>query len=140
MAAGDSSALGTVALVDKVGQSPADPSFIDRISVIGDADYKAGGTGPATAGGIGGLLYALRNLKKDHRVIVGAVHLYSVAASGDTALTTKYGLTYNVVTDKIQVWCVPAIAGGGEGQQPQDEAADGTNRSAIKDIWLVFSK
>lgn len=126
MAAGDASALGTVALIDKVGQSPADPTYVNRISVIGDADYKAGGTS--------GLLAALRALTKDTRVIVSAKHLYSVLAADGTAQTTVYVLHYDVAHNKIQAFITTA------GAAALAEVADGTDRSTIKDIWEVVSK
>lgn len=134
MAAGDNSALGTLASVDKVGQSPADPNFHDVIKMPGDADYKAGGTGPSTAGAIGGLLYALRALRGDNRKILSAKHLFTLTTSGSTVMTTMYPLTYDSVHDKIQCW------GGAAAQSPLAEMEDGTNRGSLTDYWEVISK
>ena len=133
MAAGDNSALGTLTLKDKTGQSPGDPSFMDRISMPGDADYKAGGTS--------GLLAAYQKLTGTQRMIIAATYLGSYTTSGPAAETDHHVLNYHVLSDKIQVFGLPSLDGNALGiGAALAEVANGTNRSAKTDVWLVISK
>jgi hypothetical protein len=122
MAGGAASALGTVTRNAYFGEKPMDPLFVDEISVVGDADYATDGTA--------GLLAALQALTSDSRTIVGAV---CVSGGG-------YVAEYLVATDKIKVWCIPAISGDGAAAQALEEVAAGADLHGTTFRFLVFSK
>lgn len=111
------SALGTVTVVDHVGQCPGSPIFVDYITVVGDADYATGGTS--------GLLAALRAKTKDSRVIVGAL---CVAGGG-------YQAQYLVASDKIIVYGT-----GAANKAPGTQVDASTDLHATTFGFLVFSK
>jgi hypothetical protein len=97
MAAGDNSALGTTVLLNDIGKCPEDPIFIDRITILGDADYATGGTT--------GLLAELQRQTNSTRTILGAIcTCQRTAGTPNTAVTTKYQVTYDPLFDTIQLW------------------------------------
>jgi hypothetical protein len=135
MAAGDNSALGTLVLKDNAGQKPAQPVYVDRVLIPGDADYATGGTGPTTAGGTGGLVAALRTLMGDKRTILAAF------CSGQRAVTTHAANTnwiechYDVLHDKIQYYQSDDADAAGS-----DELSAGDhNLDDIDFEWTIFS-
>ena len=127
MAAGDTSALGAVTDLDEIGQAGS-KIYVDRISILGDADYKTGGTT--------GLLAALRSLRGDGRTIIGAICTAQRAAgTPNTAVTTKYQVTYDVLFDKFQLW----VSATGSLDAEVAAGAGGTLVARVFE-FLVFSK
>jgi len=124
MAGGATSALGTITRVSHSGDQ-ATPVPYDLITMPGDADYATGGTT--------GLLAALRLKTKDNREIVAAENSGQLVHSSGAAVTTWYHVTYDRAHDKIQVW--KSSTGN-----PDAEVAAGTDLSAIRFEWIVWSR
>ena len=117
------SALGTMVLVDEVGHKPANPSPVDRITLIGDAYYATGGTS--------GLAAELRRQRKDSRVILGAVCTgQRTASTGAVKTSQAYLVQYHPLTDKLQL--IVSTTG--------NELAAAQDASATIFDFLVFSK
>lgn len=58
-------ALGTFSRSDKTGQVPAAPTFVDRVSFLGDGSYPTGGTA--------GFAAKLQALAKDGRAPIAVI-------------------------------------------------------------------
>ncbi len=86
MAGGATSALGTVTVLEKA--EAVGPLFVDRVSVVGDADYATNGTA--------GLLAAMKAKR-------GTSNLNLLSVEDETANSTYY-LAYDHAADKLKAF------------------------------------
>jgi hypothetical protein len=110
------SALGTVALTASEILRSSTPSFVDKITVVGDAAYPAGGTA--------GLRAALRALTKDTRE---PLYLVDMLTNGG------YVSRYDHTNDKILLF-------KGNGAAVLVEETATTNTSGTTFSYMVVSR
>lgn len=109
--------IGTITLIHAAGAMPSAPSFLDRISFLGDAAYPTGGTA--------GFKALFRAKAGDNRTPLAVI----VEDCGG------YTATYDVTNDKLKVWYGNTDAADG----PNIEVPNATDLSGVTFKLAVLS-
>jgi len=109
-------ALGTMTVAVRSSHDNR-PTFFDRVSFDGDANYPIGG-------------YSGFEALAQAAISRGAVDVIGVIGQG----CEGYDVSYDRTNDKLQVWRT------GDADNPKDEVPDATNLSAVTFNVVVVSR